>query len=32
MVTVTFELPEDVLSSVRKGPDHLPKNCVWLLL
>ena len=22
MVTVTFELPEDVLSSVRKDPDH----------
>ena len=26
MVTVTFELPEDVLSSVRKGPDHFTRE------
>ena len=26
MVTVTFELPEDVLSSVRKGPDHFTQE------
>ena len=26
MVTVTFELPEDVFSSVRKDPDHFAKE------
>ena len=26
MVTVTFELPEDVLSSVRKDPDHFTQE------
>lgn len=26
MVTVTFELPEDVLSSVRKDPDHFAQE------
>ena len=26
MVTVTFELPEDALSSVRKDPDHFAQE------
>ena len=26
MVTVTFELPEDALSSVRKDPDHFARE------
>lgn len=26
MVTVTFELPEDVLSSVRKDPEHFTQE------
>ena len=26
MVTVTFKLPEDVLSSVRKDPDHFTQE------
>ena len=26
MITVTFELPEDVLSSMRKGPGHFTQE------